>query len=236
LRREGHSVWADSRSPAGCSRPERGGQISLRATDSATGVDPSHPVRSRASPARAVCGVAIDVGRLRSSARRGAYDSGVFQKSSVLAVACVARRREREAGAAVGEVVVTTGRGNADAFRRQTLRSGDSEQSSHAFCSRPGSASFSSPGRSGIVGGSHASSKWATAAHPDGGFRCGRFPPGTTELILRGPRKNRRSLGLGRVRARLQLRLALWSPFHVPHRMVVVVGKENQPLLWDRSA
>jgi hypothetical protein len=33
-----------------------------------------------------------------------------------------------------------------------------------------------------------------------------------------------------------QLWLALWSPFHVAHRMVVVVGKENQPLLRDSAA
>ena len=34
----------------------------------------------------------------------------------------------------------------------------------------------------------------------------------------------------------LQLRLASWSPLHVTHWMVVVVGKENQPLLGDRPA
>jgi hypothetical protein len=182
LGRESHSGRTDSRYGAGGSGAERGGQISVRTRDSATGVDTGHPVRSLASPARAVPGVATDVGRLRTSSRCGAHDSGVCGRTSFLAVECIAHRRERETGAAVGAVVVTAGRADADAFRRQTLRSGDSERRSIAFYSRSGSGSFPSAAGAGIVGGSHVAAKWTAAADSDGSFQWRGFPPAQAEL------------------------------------------------------
>jgi hypothetical protein len=52
--------------------------------------------------------------------------------------------------------------------------------------------------------------------------------------------KNERDMGhpgfVALQKLELQPRLALWSPFDVTHRMIMVVGEENQPLLRDRPA